>query len=156
MYCMNSCAVSVFLYARQSGCSSFLARVGLLDQAQSMRGSPLIPTSPSGRMARKTGTIPPPHDVPGIAAPSKSQPSGIVYEYARMLNIGSVTDTVRVPPAGSGAAMTGGTVATTALAEGFPGRELFAAPAETEHISPAISSAAKIAATFSDLRFKFI
>src|ERR1700722_14795081 len=156
MYCINSCAVSVFLYARQSGCSSFLARVGLLDQAQSMRGSPLIPTSPSGRMARKTGTIPPPHDVPGIAAPSKSQPSGIVYEYARMLNIGSVTDTVRVPPAGSGAAMTGGTVATTALAEGFPGREVFAAPAETKNVLPAISSATKILATFSDVRFKFI
>src|SRR5580704_11007964 len=73
-----------------------------------------------------------------------------------MLKIGSVTDTVRVPPAGGAAPMTDGTAATTTLAESVPGRELFAAPAETEHISPAISSAAKIAATFSDLRFKFI
>src|ERR1700733_1904334 len=73
----------------------------------------------------------------------------MVYEYARMLKIGSITDTFRVPPAG-------GAATTTAFTESIPGREVFAAPAETKNISPRISSATKIAGIFRDVRFQFI
>ena len=66
-----------------------------------------------------------------------------------MLKMGSVADTVRVPPAGRAAA-------TAASAARVPSREVFATPADPETISPRITSAPKIATTFSEVRFKFI
>jgi hypothetical protein len=52
----------------------------------------------------------------------------MVYEYARMLKIGSITDTFRVPPAGGAAATEG----------------------------RAVNSIPKISDTFTNVRLKFI
>jgi hypothetical protein len=77
---------------------------------------------------RNTGTTPPAQLEPCTATPSKIQLSGMVYEYARMLKIGSITDTFRVPPAGGAAATEG----------------------------RAVNSIPKISDTFTNVRLKFI